>query len=81
MWVSLIGLIYSILLFFLSVIANTDKENGETIVHCPKVSSSTPPAPPPKPGNASLNHLNAHMHTVNEFIYHFKHIVLTFMSV
>ncbi|XP_058640098.1 signal-transducing adaptor protein 2b isoform X2 [Onychostoma macrolepis] len=31
------------------MIANTDKENGETSVHCPKVSSLTPPAPPPKP--------------------------------
>lgn len=65
MWGRLIGLIYTILLFFLSVIANTDKENGETNVHCPKVSSPSPPAPPPKPGNVSLNHLQAQIRLKN----------------
>lgn len=75
MWVSLIGLIYSILLFFFSVIANTDKENGETSVHCPKVSSPTPPAPPPKPGYAPLNHLQAQIRLMN-----LSYIVLSLMS-
>uniref|UniRef100_A0A673H426 Signal-transducing adaptor protein 1-like n=1 Tax=Sinocyclocheilus rhinocerous TaxID=307959 RepID=A0A673H426_9TELE len=33
--------------------AETDNENGERSLHCPKVPSPTPPVPPPKPGNAS----------------------------
>uniref|UniRef100_A0A671R1C9 Signal-transducing adaptor protein 1-like n=1 Tax=Sinocyclocheilus anshuiensis TaxID=1608454 RepID=A0A671R1C9_9TELE len=37
--------------------AETENENGERNVHCPKCPSPTPPMPPPKPGNTSLNHL------------------------
>uniref|UniRef100_A0A8C2AJM0 Signal transducing adaptor family member 2b n=1 Tax=Cyprinus carpio TaxID=7962 RepID=A0A8C2AJM0_CYPCA len=40
----------------------TDKENGERNVLCPKVPSPAPPMPPPKPGNTSVNHLYVQIH-------------------
>lgn len=38
---------------FLSAFAETDNENGERSLHCPKIPSPTRPVPPQKPGNAS----------------------------
>ncbi|XP_043103525.1 signal-transducing adaptor protein 2b [Puntigrus tetrazona] len=33
----------------------TDKENGESRLHCPRVPSTTPPEPPPKPALAEVD--------------------------
>ncbi|XP_016379853.1 signal-transducing adaptor protein 2b isoform X2 [Sinocyclocheilus rhinocerous] len=38
--------------------AETDNENGERSLHCPKVPSPTPPVPPPKPAFAETNNEN-----------------------
>lgn len=56
-----IGLI-STILFSLSAFIETNKENGERNVLCPKVPSPAPPMPPPKPGNTSVNHLYVQIH-------------------
>ncbi|XP_016128574.1 actin cytoskeleton-regulatory complex protein sla1-like [Sinocyclocheilus grahami] len=41
-----------------SSFAETDNENGEKSLHCPKVPSPTPPVPPPKPAFAETNNEN-----------------------
>lgn len=65
MWASLIGLIYTIPIFFtLSAFVETENDNVDTSVDYPKCPSPTPPMPPPKPGNTSINHLQAQVHTV-----------------